>query len=490
VKQEFGDSALRANIILIGGCGVWSAVENHVPAILEAKRNGLPVRVAVICDPRDPRAACAQRDDMRAFEDLLNTDKPAWVTPAGQSERELTQTLDELHREHDFKLAIIACGPVDHYVYLKWSAQHGIHVLCDKPIICVADSASSRSAAEQMSAGFEEILTLVRRNQSKGPYFIAIPLRRRANDAYLTVAKSISEVAAMGQGMTFATLTTNAGLYRFPEEYRYGDAHGYQRGIGSLAFSSYHYIDVLSWFLTLAPGGASYLRITNPFVRRLGEYLAVPESRFLGKLIDENAAEAEPVLPDQVLASEVDFVFHIELLDEQRRCCGLLVYSCISTGYSHRTVPISAADRLGSQPFREKGRMSQFVLEISQGSLQHIAVVRNDVASGPGEIRVQRRRNPLIASEHFRNESFENAHEGSSITPMHITQAVIALASGTEVDRAVLGRISFLEQQALTHSIFAAFYTLIAANYEARLLSAPRQAEEVVVSLSGRLVRS
>ncbi|MER7991138.1 hypothetical protein ABTY53_36980 [Streptomyces noursei] len=465
------------NVLLVGGCGHWAAKENHVPALLELKAQRFPVRVGAICDHRDPYRENLTELGMAPLTELLRVDRPKWLDPAGLSADALHRALDDLHAEEPFDALVIACDPVHHVVYLRWAVDRGVHALCDKPVVCAENASFNPAAALSIQHDFDALLRNLARQQEKRPCHLVVPLRRRANDAYLTAAQEISDVYdSHKQGLTSINLVKNAGMYRLPAEYGLGDAHGYRSGVGSLAFSSYHFIDVIAWYLSLALGQATQLALTNPYLRRLGDYLRTAESSALGRILEEGPdGDDRGELPFQVLRAEVDFVFHAELLDEDQRKLGLISYSCFNNTYSHRTSGMSEVDRAGLVPFREKGRMSQFVMDINQGSLQHLVMSKNDVVGEDYRIAIRRRRNPRISSEPSRDWLFEDAHAGSQLTPRHLTQGFIKLAAGQEVSPEVGRRLSFLHDQQLTHALFAGFYQLIADGF-----TGEREARRVV----------
>ncbi|MEU2390463.1 hypothetical protein [Streptomyces sp. NPDC007369] len=101
------------------------------------------------------------------------------------------------------------------------------------------------------------------------------------------------------------------GHFRLPEEYALGNAHGYTHGVGALAFSSYHYIDLMAWYLGLAQGPLTALRITNHYVRRVGDYLDTGQNRALEALLrplsPQPAALAD--LDRRTALAEMDFAF-------------------------------------------------------------------------------------------------------------------------------------------------------------------------------------
>ncbi|MFE2733274.1 Gfo/Idh/MocA family oxidoreductase [Streptomyces sp. NPDC059349] len=455
--------ARTTTVLLVGGSGHWAGRENHAPALLDMQNSGWPVRTAVICDPRDPEKR-AQDEGMAPLRELLVRDAPQWLNPDGLSRTELESVLDGAHAAHRFSLVIIACDPVHHRDYILWAISRGISVLCDKPLLVAEGAAHDPAAAESINTSYAAIERALTRARATGPCHLAMPLRRRANDVYRSVAADIAEVqSTYGQGITSMQLIKNGGLFRYPEEYLFGDAHGYRSGVGALSFSSYHYIDLLAWYLELAPGEATAVRVTNPYVRRVGDFLRTRQAAVLADLIGAGDTGRSVALPPQVLAAEADFVFNLELLGEDGRKAGLVTYSCHSNTYSHRSVGPQEFDRANRQPFREKGRMSQFTLDINQGSLQHIGIFKNDVVGEDYRIRVQRRRTPVVAHEPYAEEVFHNAHAGSSVTPQDVLQAMVRLVSGVSTPAEVADRIAFFEGQRLSHHLFGTFYELIAA---------------------------
>jgi len=165
-------------------------------------------------------------------------------------------------------------------------------------------------------------------------------------------------------------IIVNGGLHRYPVEFLKAGAHGYLDGIGSLAHSSYHYIDVIAWYLQLAPGDATQIKITLPHIFRVKDYLNIKGYKALQKLInsDDEKLDKGINLPVSVLNSELDFTFHLQLLNKDNLPIGLISCTSNHTTYTPRKVkynPIAidhAHDRNG-------GRMSQ-IYWISEGYLQ------------------------------------------------------------------------------------------------------------------------
>ncbi|MFJ1869407.1 hypothetical protein ACIOD1_32960 [Streptomyces sp. NPDC088097] len=457
------------NVLLIGGCGHWAATENHVPAILTLQRRGFPVRVSTICDLRDPYDENLLHH-MPDLLDLLRYDRPQWIQPKpGERTEDLEHRLDAAHARRPFDVAIVACDPVAHYPYLHWATRRGIHLLCDKPIVAVADAAWDVHAATTIDTHFD---TLLKAHLDRPGHLFAMPMRRRANDAFVDSARLITEVYEKhGQPLTMGNFTVTGGHFRLPEEYRLGNAHGYTHGVGALAFSSYHYIDLMAWYLRLAQGPVTAVRITNHYVRRVGDYLATDQNRALEALLRPLSPEhgATAGLDRRTALAEMDFAFTLELLDDDARPHGYLTYTFTSNSYSHRQVGLQEADRAGHLPFREKGRMSQFVIDLHQGPLQHVRVSKNDVVGDRYRIRLEHRRNPLAdpSGGRYADTIYDNAHSASSVTPQEMTAEFLRAAAGCTPDETVARRMTHLAGQTFTQRIYAAMYRLIAARHEA-----------------------
>ncbi|MFI5774837.1 Gfo/Idh/MocA family oxidoreductase [Streptomyces sp. NPDC051658] len=458
-----------ANVLLVGGCGHWAAHENHVPAILRMKRDGWNVRIPAICDVRDPYDH-ELLQQMPHLRELVALDSPLWIKPEVTAPYvKLKQHLDHAHAQLSFNIVIIACDPVHHYGYLRWATENGVHVLCDKPLLSREDAAWDPDQAAQVERDFEEILRMHRKQRVANGHMIALPLRRRANDVFVHAARSILDVYEdHKQNLTFGHFVVNGGNYRFPEEYELGNAHGYRYGIGSLAFSSYHYIDLIAWFLQIAPGDVAALRIKNHYVRRLGDYLSTEQNNVLLGLLKDRSEVSRTTasLSDRAKRSEMDFAFSIELIDSNARNLGMLAYTFASNSFSQRSVGLLKQDAERNVAFREKGRMSQYVIDLSQGHLQHIRISKNDAVGEPYRIRLEERRNPTLpGGGALKEHVFDDAHDGSSVTPQDVTQSFIQLVMGRAGLSSAHERISFIEDQLLTHNLYTSFYKLIAARH-------------------------
>ncbi|MFD3827132.1 Gfo/Idh/MocA family oxidoreductase [Streptomyces sp. NPDC058625] len=453
------------SVLLVGGCGHWAAAENHIPAILTLKERGFPVRVAAICDPRDPYDQ-ALLGHMPHLRSIVTQDRPAWVRPQqGESTGALERRLQQAHHDDHFDVVIVACDPVAHFPYLKWATDQGIPVLCDKPIICVEDAAFNPDRAAEIRRQFDALLHA---HRAQPDHLFAVPLRRRANDAFVRVGELIQDVHdTHQQSLTMGHINVSGGNFRLPEEYALGNAHGYTHGVGALAFSSYHYLDELTRYLLLAPGQITALRLTLQYVRRVGDHLATGLNDALGTLLHPRSEVELPAveLSDRIARAEMDFAFTVELLNSRQQSLGVLTYSFTSNSCSNRSVGALARDAQDAVAYREKGRMSQYVIDLHQGNLQHLRITKNDAVGEAYSIRLEHRRNPLVGGEGRREHVYNNAHDSSAVTPRDITAAFITMAAGRTPEATITDKIAFLDGQVLTHRVFAAMYELIASHH-------------------------
>lgn len=449
----------KIRIIIFGGSGHWSE-QNHYPAIVSLKDGNFPVEVAAICDPVNPYTV--RKDDYsegRSFlAKILEEDGPIWIDPTdSQFLNEQLMSLSE-----DIDVAIIATNPTLHFKYSLWAVKAGIHVLCDKPIIVENDSAWSIEDAKKISTNFTALLDEVRQKRTQQPLHFAIPLRRRFLPAFKNIALELGELyAKRKQGLTHLNLVLNGGLHRYPEEFMRGGAHGYLDGVGSLAHSTYHYLDFITWLISTAPGRAQYVGVSVQNVKRVSDYLL--NEGFLS-LADVNGhapkRQVEGLTPS-ITNSELDFQLSLALYDSNKRRIGQAYFTVNHTTFSPRTADVTNvldhANRAGG------GRMSQLMLDVHQGALQNWQLIKNDVVFEEDNITVHRRIHPSLSRQTLIKTDYEDAYRSDDLNPKQQVAAFLTcIANGNQK---VDGFAQDIEEQVFTMDIFAAAYHALAAEY-------------------------
>ena len=263
----------QIKIIVAGGSGLW-AEKNHFSSLLALKDEGVDVKVVAICDPINPveTEPTEVRDNLKK---VLEFDQPLWIDPTGFSENELTERLDRLQDEVGLSGIIISTNPTYHFIYCKWALSRGVNILCDKPLVTYSNSSFDVQSARIAQSQYEELLSDYHERKKLNPSFIfCSPLRRRALTPYVKVANGLREVfEATGEGVRYMNVVVNGGIHKYPAEYGKGGAHGHLDGIGTLSHSSYHYLDVIAWYLSVARGKIATLELLTPYVLRVSEYL-------------------------------------------------------------------------------------------------------------------------------------------------------------------------------------------------------------------------
>jgi hypothetical protein len=465
--MAYSDSMQPFKIAIAGAAGVW-ADHCHAPAINELFMAGFPVRVVAVAELGDPFFSTAAREHIRARQ-MIEMHRPSLID-ASRGVREALADLDTVHAREGVDLLIVCTDPVAHFPYCRWAASNAVSFLCDKPITLVDKCSSQLAAASAISKQFDSLLSLIQSARAKNSRFRAATLlRRRSLAPFLLAAQEITSVyQATGSPVRSMNVGTSVGVHFTPDEYLSPGAHGFLDGCGSLSFSSYHYLDVIAWFLSLAPGSASHVRVECPYVLRVADCLATNVSSPLFLLLGAQAESGVTRdLPDHVAAAELDFFVTMRLLDDEEQPLGLITYSYNRTSYTARKIrPNQNIVNPGAHP--DGGRMSQFLIDLHQGPCQSIRLLKNDAVFGSQRIRYERWAHPMLGADAYEERLFEDAYEGNLITPKGLVQDFIRLLSGTvtEADLAIVP--SPVESQQLTHRIYAACYEILAEDAEAR----------------------
>ncbi len=452
----------QINIFIVGGCGFWSE-QNHYSAILQLKKEGVSVKVVAICDTRNP-----YKENKSNLKEILDIDKPMWILPSGTTFAEIERELSSLIATTKIDAVIVSTNPIYHYVYSKWAISHDINVLCDKPLVVNKNASFNLKNAREMQKNFEEIEKMYAQAKRKRKnYMFCTPLRRRALTPFVKIAQEIEKIYnKTGEGIRYVNLITNGGLHRYPSEFLKGGAHGYLDGVGSLAHSSYHYIDIICWYLQLAKGDVSRIRIELPYIFRVRDYINTKGYRNIQKIIEEKNMEPQNhiSLPQNILNCELDFDFSLHLLNRDNDPIGLISYVSHHTSYSPRSVKY---DPKTIDPTHDKngGRMSQLYMEIHQGAMQTWQLTKNDVVFYGNNIDIIGRQHPKIGTP-YTKETFNEAYDTSTISPKDLLKFFIKYSVGMSVQKKYLDFLSTIDNQKLTNRVFTKFYEIIAEEYE------------------------
>lgn len=453
----------NVNILIIGGSGFWSEM-NHYPAILALKKNKFPVKVIGICDLKDPY----REKNKKNLKKILSIDNPLWINPSGKRESYIIKELDILHRKNSIHLAIISTNPVHHYFYAYWGTKNEINILSDKPLVVNRNSSFDLKEASQIYQKYLILKNRVERtNKRNKSYIFCSPLRRRALDPFIDATKNLSEVyLKTKQGIRHMNVLINNGINKYPLEFLGVGAHGYHDGVGSLSHSSYHYIDIIAWCLSVAKGDISKIEFDIPYVFRVEDYIKIKGYSYIQKLIETSDLSNTVKLTNAVLNSELDFSLRMKLLDHENNLIGLVSYTNNHTSYTPRLVQYSALN-LEYANESKGGRMSQVYFDIHQGAVQNLQLIKNDVAFTKNNIELITRRHPKLGKD-YEKILYRNAYQKSTTTIRDLVMQLIKKIAGEKVEANILDKLSTLSQQDLTNKLFSKFYEKIAQEYHLR----------------------
>lgn len=445
------------NIVIVGGSGFWSET-NHIPNLLTIKKDINILNVVAICDPKDPYATSAK--ERPQLHKLLELFKPLWLPPKGAASADLTK----LHEAHHIDLMILACNPVLHVEYAMWAMQHGVSVVCDKPLVVVSNAASDVAAAGDITPRYNRLLEAYAKARHRTPYIsFSLILRRRSLPVFSLVRERLELVSRFyGAGINHLNILSHNGIYKYPAEFQGQGAHDFSSGVGALSHSSYHYIDLFNWYLSAARGEIDFIvpRLTN--ITRADDYLVGRGYQSLMALNNHDLRDS-PSLPSNVLACELDFSFSIDFFRKDGRKIGDGNFINNHTSFSPRTRDY-VEGVVEPANYSDGGRTSHLYIDIHQSGTQNLQIIKNDIAFQPPNVQFRSRSHPKIRElEDSQLISFEDAYNQTDHTLRHGLEAVIRAIMRREVIEP--GIVVDIRDDSSNVMLFAKFYQLIAANY-------------------------
>lgn len=449
----------KANVVVAGGCGHWSDKTHHA-AVVELRKQGYNVNLAGICETVDPFSV----SDRPNLASLLRLGSTSWID-AGKGQEAVEKGLDRLHSEVGIDILVIATNPIYHHSYSSWAVRNGVNFACDKPLVVNRNASFDMESAGQIWPQYNETRNaILEARERNGSYMAISPLRRRAMPLFMDIAERLEVVQQeTGEGIKYINLVVNGGVHKYPLEMTNGGAHSYLDGIGSLSHSSYHYVDLLAWYLSSASGMVAKIEVELPYLFRMKDYVGMRGYRKLMDLVEgDTSLDVAVNVPEAVLNSEQDFTFHIKLKDGEDRLVGLVSYTCNHTSFTPRTHRYDS-EVVEHAQLKAGGRMSHFYLDIHQGAMQNIQLVKNDIVFSGNTITSNMRVHPALGTDSV-HQRLDDAYVSGTITPAEMIGNFIKYSGGMDFDQGMLDRTTRYEDQVLTNRLFSAFYELIARN--------------------------
>lgn len=447
----------NVRVAIIGGSGFWSE-ESHHKHLLALEKD-YPVRLVAIVDPVDPHTVKVHEN----LQMILSKHNPEWLNPKDFESTD--QIITQLQEKMNVNLVIIASTPCTHFEYGVSCIEHGMNVICDKPIISHNNAATDPVAANQIVEQYDVLLEKYRAAKKKYPnlLFHSI-LRRRSLKAFMHVAEEIEKVhKATGAGVNNMTIIVNGGKYKFPAELNAAGAHGYLEGVGSLSHSAYHYIDVMTWYLTNAPGVTAKIKPQLNYVFRISDYLKAKSYEPLAKTIKESQEALQtPELTKETLGCELNAGFSFNLYDSKDQMVGAISFLFNLISFTPRVLRYDKnvhepADRKGG------GRMSHIIMDIHQDGLQTWQIVKNDIVFEDNKLHAVGRRHPHIEGEPYEELTYEKAYHSGKTLDVFLGEAISSVANDAPIENHPV--IRSLEEERLATELYGTCYKLLADNF-------------------------
>ncbi|MEU4805801.1 Gfo/Idh/MocA family oxidoreductase [Actinosynnema sp. NPDC023587] len=236
------------NILLIG-VGPH-ARRNHLPALLDARRDGL-VSTVVGVDLLEAEAVVEGHRATGPVGEVVMHYVESFSATEDTLPGEVRALLDRVVREHSVDAVLVATEPSFHVVYSKWALGAGLSVLLDKPLSVHADSSTDPARAARIQTDFDDLARAYdAARREDADVVVSVQCQRRYHPAFLVMRDLVAEVAAYTNcPVTSVQSFHSDGQWRLPDELLDIGYHSFDRGYGKAAHSGYHFFDIVPWLI-------------------------------------------------------------------------------------------------------------------------------------------------------------------------------------------------------------------------------------------------
>ncbi|KKQ81455.1 MAG: hypothetical protein UT05_C0016G0009 [Parcubacteria group bacterium GW2011_GWF2_38_76] len=144
--------------------------------------------------------------------------------------------------------AIISTEPKAHVAYAEFFLQQKITVLMDKPVTAIKNACFEDKSAQLIYKEYKHLRDLSIVNDAP----LVIQSQRRYHSGYIFIRELIKDnLLKYGVPITHIDIYHCDGQWNMPTEYLTRENHSFHHGYGKVFHSGYHFIDLMSWILTL-----------------------------------------------------------------------------------------------------------------------------------------------------------------------------------------------------------------------------------------------
>lgn len=362
--------------VLLIGVGP-QAQRTYLPTLAALQKKGY-ARLASVVELTSEETITKERLHKAGF-DLDNVEQ-VYVEDDLVNYRLSTETersMEALVKRHDIAAVIISTNPLAHKAYALWALKHDLPILMDKPISTLRGVAHDVTLAKSIYDDYHELATAYR--TSKSPLF-GINVQRRYHPGFQMVFDKVAEIAERFNVPVTAMQSSHAdGQWRLPEEMLDIDYHGYNRGIGKVSHSGYHFIDIMAKIIKLSYGAVDLsekpnkVGIFSSFIGPRGILALNPQENYqkiFGKEYANVSQKTNHELRELYQGfGEVDASTIIQLMRDDEVLANFTL-NLIHNSFSRRSWPLPN----NSDLYKGNGRVKHEYHSIQQGPLQNIQI--------------------------------------------------------------------------------------------------------------------
>ncbi len=164
-----------------------------------------------------------------------------------QTKQKIRAHISELHITH----AIISTEPKAHFAYINFFLDNEINILTDKPITAPTNVSNDKDMAKRIETEYYSILNKYLTVKNNG-VLLEVQCQRRWHLGYIFVHDELKKIVSKyGIPITSIQVTHSDGMWNMPDEFIFRENHPYKYGYGKLFHSGYHFIDLLSWLVSI-----------------------------------------------------------------------------------------------------------------------------------------------------------------------------------------------------------------------------------------------
>lgn len=206
------------------------------------KENNIPLHILVDLK--------SKKEELSNISDLNNIDL-FLVDDSEKDNRELSvsnyKKLQKKCIKYNINYAIISTEPKSHFAYIKFCLENNINILIDKPLT-VPTNFNDLNWYKELYKDYMYINNLYKGKNLK----FYIMCQRRAHNGFLMAFDILKEaIEQYNIPITYLDIYHSDGVLNMPVDFINRENHPYKYGYGKLFHSGFHFVDMLSEFLTL-----------------------------------------------------------------------------------------------------------------------------------------------------------------------------------------------------------------------------------------------